>query len=101
MAFAFRPVGLTVTAAPNNTNVSSVVAPGAENVLITNAGSSVCFVRVQPEDGAVAASAVDVPVLGGVQAIIDVPPGMATPLAVSVFSAGSITVYITPGQGGI
>lgn len=97
--------GGTVTTAPSASNVDTTF-PGNGNgnqlgcLLVTNAGASIAFVRVQNTTGAVAASAIDCPVLPNAARLLWV--GYRTePFTVSVFAPAATTVYLTPGEGGI
>lgn len=106
MIYPFNPVrGSTVATSPNASNVAtnftSAFDGGAfDALLLTNAGATIAFVRVQNTAGAVAASAVDTPILPNSSGIIRI--GYRTePFTVSVFSTAATTVYITPGKGGV
>lgn len=100
MSDGIQALGPTQALAPNNTSVNADFASGAPSVLVTNTGTAVCFVRVQPQAGAVAASVTDVPLLGGTAAVFDAVPGTLVS-RVSIFSAASLTAYVTPVQGAL
>ncbi len=104
--YPFNPVrGATVTTAPNATNVNTDFATningsGFDAVLVTNAGATLAFVRVQNVDGAVAASAIDTPILPNSSGIIRIGY-RSEAFRISVFATAATTVYLTPGEGGL
>jgi hypothetical protein len=102
MSQPFRQLGPTQTLSVANNSQNADFIAGADSFLITNNGDTICFARVQPVTGAAAASAVDLPIRPATAGIIDFAPGpFAGGVRVSVFSTGTITVYVTPGTGGV
>jgi hypothetical protein len=104
--YPFNPVrGATVTTAPNASNINTDFPTNVNGslfdaVLVTNAGTVIAFVRVQNVDSAVAASAVDTPILPNSSGIIRTGY-RSEALRISVFATAATTVYLTPGEGGI
>lgn len=87
---------LTITAAQ-----STIVYPAGSNsfqLALTNVGSAVVFVRVQPTSDTTAATAADMPVLPNAQVIITKATGDPVTLRATAAGAGS-TLYVTPGIG--
>ncbi len=102
--YPFNPVrGATVTTAPNASNINTDFASNAslfDAVLVTNAGGQIAFVRVQNVESAVAASAIDTPILPNSSGIIRIGY-RSEPFRISVFATAATTVYLTPGEGGV
>lgn len=83
--------------------VNATVPAGANQLLLTNVGTVLAFVRVKPNGSSADASAADMPLPAGAQRIIskhgDIDAAYGQTV-VSVFAAGAgSTVYITPGEG--
>lgn len=75
----------------------------ASAILVTNASTTLAFVRVSTEATPVATAA-DVPVLGGTSRVFANPLGIPSGnvgLAVLNGTAAAVDVYFTPGIGGI
>lgn len=77
------------------------VDPHAKNLMITNVGTDIAFIRCKLAGDTTAASEVDLPVLGNTQVTIsksgDGPRDGHS--LVSIFSAGAPTIYVTSGEG--
>lgn len=80
-------------------NVNVPASP--KQLLLTNVGTVLAFVRVKPSGVAADASANDLPLPAGAQRIISKEDGGTGPaVVVSVFASGAgSTVYVTPGEG--
>jgi hypothetical protein len=77
---------------------------GTKQLLLTNVGTVLAFVRVKPNGVATDASAADLPLPAGSQRIITRDAGNQSndnqQMIVSVFASGAgSTVYVTPGEG--
>jgi hypothetical protein len=92
---AFRPTGTVSMIAATTTSVVAL-SGGGEVVLVTNATSSLAFVRFGA-DPSVAASSSDMPVQSGTRAMLAVNP-FVTHAAV-LLTAGTGTVLLTRGDG--
>ena len=86
---------IAVTSASTNITFTAAVAP--TQLLITNSGSGLCFVRYGV--GAQTASiTTDMPILPGTQAIVSCA-GSTTGFAAISIGAATTTLYVTPGYG--
>jgi hypothetical protein len=87
---------LTITAAQSTV----VFTPQSANpqILLTNVGTAVIFVRIQPTSDTTAASATDVPILPNTKLVLTRGTGEAFTLRATAAGAGS-TLYVTPGIG--
>lgn len=87
---------LTITAAQS----TAVFTPQAlsPQVLLTNVGTAVVFVRIQPTADAVDASAADTPVLPNSKLVLTRATGESVTLRATAAGAGSV-LYVTPGIG--
>lgn len=99
MSVAFTPieaatVKIAVTAASGNV---AIVTSG-RSLLLSNAGTKVCFVRRGTSSAAVALSEADTPVLPGRELLISKTPKV-TYIAAICAGSDSTTLYITPGDG--
>jgi hypothetical protein len=100
----FNPYyGRTVSVASVAGAAQATVESTAKQLLLTNVGTVLCFVRVRPNGNNTVASVADLPLLPNSQRIItrsgndSAAQGQVT---VDVFSAATgSTVYITPGEG--
>lgn len=94
--------GKTVVVAANATptSVAGTITANASNILVTNGGSVLAFVRVSAEATPTATSA-DIPVPPNTSILIENPnqPG-ATGLAAISSATTAVNVYFTPGEGG-
>lgn len=107
MASGMQPfnasIGGTVTVAATATTVSTTYAnstPGTPSgqLLVTNAGSTLVFVRLSRENSA--ASAVDIPVMPNDRFVISTGAVVGDTLYVNVICpGGTSTVYLTRGHG--
>jgi hypothetical protein len=98
----FAPLyGQTQAAATIAGAVNVNVPSGPKQLLLTNVGTVLAFVRVKPNGVAADASATDLPLPAGAQRIISKEDGgNGQAVVVSVFSSGAgSTVYVTPGEG--
>lgn len=96
--------GATVAAVTAAGVVNVNVPAGDKQLLLTNVGTVLAFVRVKPSGVVTDASATDMPLPAGTQRIITKDGGDPDPAqgqtVVSVFAAGvGSTVYVTPGEG--
>jgi hypothetical protein len=100
----FNPYyGRTVSVASTAGAVQTTIEPVGKQLLLTNVGTVLCFVRIRPNGNTTVASVADLPLPANSQRIItrsgndSVSQGEVT---VDVFSTGAgSTVYITPGEG--
>lgn len=103
----FQPrYGATVTLATAAAAVNGNVPASASQLLITNDGTGIVFVRVKPAGNSADATTADLPVRAGATRVISKdgtntdgsPNGQSV---VSVFSPGGAVgnVYVTPGEG--
>ena len=100
----FPHYGQTVAAATIAGAVNVNVPAAAKQLLLTNVGTVLAFVRVKPSGVAADATAADLPLPAGSQRIISKDGGDGSAAngqtIVSVFSTGAgSTVYVTPGEG--
>lgn len=94
----FGPMqGGTVSISASTTSADEAIAVGQHQLHVANPTSAVAFVRTGR--GATAATAADFPVLPGTDRIISIQP--SHDMAAVILSAGTGTVYVTPGTGGI
>lgn len=100
-ATAGNTVAVVANATPTSVagSLDSTTFP-ANNVLVTNSGTVLVFVRMSNEATPVATAA-DIPLPGGTSRVLanTVPTGK-TGLAVLSSTTTSATVYFTPGEGG-
>lgn len=101
-ATAGNTIKVTGSSAPASVpSVAAWSAVLANQIMITNAGTVLAFVRVSPEAVPVA-TAKDLPVLAGSHVIIQNPhPNGNVGLAVLSSVAAAVDVYFTPGVGGV
>ena len=91
----FVPAG-TVSVTATTTASAVALLGGGDAVIVTNASSSVAFVRFGT-DATVTASSTDMPVLGNSRVTLSVNPA-ATYVAV-VLASGTGLVFLTRGNG--
>jgi hypothetical protein len=91
----FRAAG-TVSLSATTTPASIALAGGGDSVLITNAASSIAFVRFGA-DATVSANTGDMPVLPNSQILIAVNSLIQN--AAAVLTSGTGSVYFTRGDG--
>lgn len=87
---------LTITT--GQSTIVYAAGTGSFQLALTNSGTAVVFVRVQPTSDTTAASAADMPILPNTQIIITRLLGESVTLRATAAGAGS-TLYVTPGMG--
>ena len=91
----FLPSG-TVSVTATTTASAVALAGGGDTVIVTNASSSVAFVRFGTDNTATASSA-DMPVLGNARVTLSVNP--AASYGAVVLTSGTGQVFLTRGSG--
>lgn len=94
---AFQPTyGSGQVVSPSGSSATVSISPDASQVCFTNLGASFCYVRVFAiENGAQAASAVDLPIPAGAQIVVS----KGRQDRVSHQSAIGTTLHIMTGEG--
>lgn len=86
---------VVVSATVTSTNTAwSTAAAGCQSVLVTNAGTGICFIAMG-DTAQTASPTTSVPILSGMAQVFD--KGFTT--NIGVISASTSTVYLTPGEG--
>ena len=97
MSESFTPVyGSGVTVAPNGTSARSSISDSGAIALITNTGSSICYVRTG--DSTVVATAADYPVYPSNQVTVSKQPGDDYIAYITGGDTGSIHVMSGDGE---
>ena len=84
-----QTISVTSTSAP------ITIGRGSMSLVLTNLGTTPCYVRVST--GTVAATAADYPVLGGSQVSINKDGDMNTVSAIT--ASGTTSLHVIPGEG--
>lgn len=84
-----QTISVTTTSAP------ITIGRGSTSLVLTNLGTTACYVRVST--GTVAATATDYPVLGGSQVSINKDGDMNTVSAIT--ASGTTSLHVIPGEG--
>ncbi len=91
----FRPTG-TVSLSAGTTSAAVQLSGGGESVVVTNATSSLAYVRFGA-DASVAASTVDMPVMANSRAMLSI--NSLVNFAAAILASGNGTVLFTRGDG--
>ena len=84
-----QTISVTSTSAP------ITIGRGSASLVLTNLGTTACYVRVST--GTVAATTADYPVLGGSQVSINKDGDMNTVSAIT--ASGTTSLHVIPGEG--
>src|ERR1700748_2493251 len=93
----FRPTG-TVSITVGNVSSNAPLSGGGDSVVVTNATTSLGYVRFG-SDMTVTASSADMPVLGGSRVILSINSLISYAATISPFGSGSI--LFSRGDGSI
>lgn len=91
----FTPIYDTESISVTTTSASATLGFQSDQVVLTNAGSTLCFVIVG--SGAQTALTSHLPILPGASVVITKPLAALTVAAIT--AAGTTTLYATPGIG--
>jgi hypothetical protein len=92
----FKPSGTTLIAATTVTGFIPLVG-GGDDVLVTNAGTTLAFVAFGTDSTVTVAATAGTPVLPGSKLLLSVGPLITT--AAAIMATGAANVYFTKGNG--
>jgi hypothetical protein len=93
----FRPTG-TVSVLAGNVSATVLLSGGGDSIVVTNASTALAYIRFG-SDPTVAASTLDMPVLGGSHLILSINSLISYAAAIS--PSGSGTILFSRGDGSI